>query len=121
MCDRLGTHEEQRYSVTILALVILLGCGSVSSQQYENAGKRLKVDEEKLREAEKVLADHKDKLMEIPGVVGIGIGLTEKGDQPAIHLFVNVEVTGGAIPSAIPSEIGNVPVRIIKTDQIKAR
>lgn len=27
-------------------------------------------------------------LMKIPGVVGVGVGLTEKGNRAAIHVFV---------------------------------
>lgn len=81
----------------------------------------MKLNDKQLRTAEKVLGNNEAKLMSIPGVIGVGMGLTETGDRPAVHVYVNVEATGGQIPTAIPGQIDNVPIRIIKTDEIKAR
>jgi hypothetical protein len=107
----------------LLVSLILLGIGSVLvfSQQYGNEKKGTKVDEGQFGRAEKVLAQNEAKLMGIPGVVAVGMGLTEKGDLPAIHVFVNLQATGGSIPASIPKQIDNVPVRIIETDDVKAR
>jgi len=101
----------------------LLGLGAVLafSQQYGREKKGTKVDEGQLLRAEKVLASNEAKLMGVPGVVGVGMGLTEKGDRPAIHVYVNTQATGGTIPTAIPREIDGVTVRIIETAEIKAR
>lgn len=71
--------------------------------------------------AEKVRADNEARLLAIPGVAAVGTGLTEQGDQSAIHVYVNVKEMGGGIPAAIPSEIENIPVRVITTDKIRAR
>lgn len=70
--------------------------------------------------AEKVRAENEAKLLAIPGVAAVGTGLTEQGDQSAIHVYVNTKATGGR-PAAIPSEIENIPVRVITTDEIRAR
>ena len=107
----------------LLGLLISLGLGAVLvfSQQHEREKKGTKVDEGQFGRAEKVLAENEAKLMGVPGVVAVGMGLTEKGDRPAIHVFVNSQATGGTIPASIPKQIDNVPVRIIETDDIKAR
>jgi hypothetical protein len=109
--------------VALLGLLILLGLGPVLafSQQYGREKKGTKMDEGQLRRAEKVLASNEAKLMGVPGVVGVGMGLTEKGDRPAIHVYVNTQSTGGTIPIAIPKEIDGVTVRIMETDEIKSR
>ena len=112
-----------RRKVALFGLLILLGLGAVLafSQQYGREKKGTAVDEGQLTRAEKVLASNEAKLMGVPGVVGVGMGLTEKGDRPAIHVYVNTQATAGTVPSAIPKEIDGVTVRIMETDEIKAR
>lgn len=107
----------------VLVVLIPLGLGAVlvSSQQYWKEKRGIKVHKEQLRIAEEVLANNEAKLMSIQGVVGVGIGLTEKGDRPAIHIYVNVDAIRGTMPAAIPKQIDNVPVRVIETDEIKAQ
>src|SRR5919197_1135601 len=105
-----------------LIIWLVLGSGVWAlTQQCEREKKGTKMNKEQLRVAQEVLAKHEAKLMSIPGVVGVGIGSTKKGNRPAIHVYVNVEATGGTIPAAIPKQIENVPVRVIETDEIKAR
>jgi hypothetical protein len=112
-----------RKRIAMLAVLILLGIGLVLvySQEYGREKKGTKVDEGQLGRAEKVLAQNEAKLMGVPGVVAVGMGLTEQGDRPAIHVYVNKQATGGRVPTAIPKQIDNVPVQIIETDEIKAR
>ena len=116
----------RRKDIFVLLVLFISLCFSVSlifSQGCKKRGKedQMKVDEEQLRIAEEVLASNESKLMNIPGVVGVGMGLTEKEDKPAIHVYVDVNSTGGTIPSAIPKQIDSVRVRVIETDEIKAR
>jgi gas vesicle protein len=96
----------------------------VSSNEHREKGKdkvaETQMDKKRLSRAEEALAKNESKLMSIPGVVGVGVGLTEKGDRPAIHVYFNVKTTGGTIPPSIPKQIDNVPVRVIETDEIKA-
>ena len=112
-----------RRRIALFGILILLGFGAVLafSQQYGREKKGTKVDEGQLTRAEKVLASNEAKLMAVPGVVAVGMGLTEKGDRPAIHVYVNTQATRGTAPSAIPKEIDGVTVRIMETDEIKAR
>jgi hypothetical protein len=107
----------------LMALGILLGLGStvVFSQWDDSEKKALKLDEGQLEKAEKVRAENESRLLAVPGVVGVGVGATEEGDRPAIHVFVDLRAAGGKIPASIPKQIDNVPVRVIVTDEIKAR
>jgi hypothetical protein len=80
-----------------------------------------RVNQAQVRRAQEVLAAHEARLMEIPGVVGVGVGMTEQGDRAAIQVFVNVVATGGRVPEVLPQQLEGVPVRVIHTDAIKAR
>ncbi|HEX3036642.1 MAG TPA: hypothetical protein VHT73_16225 [Thermodesulfobacteriota bacterium] len=97
------------------SLVISGGCKQTDEEN------EMKVDKGRLGIAEKVLANNESKLMSIPGVVAVGLSLTKEGDQPAIHVYVDVDAAGGAVPAAIPKQIDNVPVRVIKADEVKAQ
>ncbi|HEX3033841.1 MAG TPA: hypothetical protein VHT73_01750 [Thermodesulfobacteriota bacterium] len=56
------------------SLVISEGCRQIDE------GKEMKVHKEQLHTAERVLANNEAKLMSVPGVVAVGLGLTEEGD-----------------------------------------
>src|SRR5215475_11858066 len=109
----------------VLVTLIFLHCGValVCSQGYGGPGTegQRTVEKDALRMAEEVLAANQAKLMSIPGVVGVGMGLTEQGDRPAIHVYVQTQATGGTVPAAIPKQINNVPIRIIETNEIRAQ
>jgi hypothetical protein len=113
----------KRILLMIVGPLIGLGVATVLvfSQPYGSGQTDARIDEEELHIASEVLARNEAQLMSVPGVVGVGLGLTEKGDRPALHVFLNVGATGGTIPPAIPQQIEHVPVRVIETDEIKAR
>jgi hypothetical protein len=114
--------DQWMFTIAMMLLVSMgLGGISVFSQQDSKENKGSKAAKERFRNAEKVLATHEAKLLSLPGVVGVGMGMTKKGNRPAIHLYVNVKATDGKIPAAIPKQIDKVPVRVIETDEIKAR
>ncbi len=77
------------------------------------------VSEEELRPAMKVQSKNENKLLGIPGVVAVGVGLAEDGSGPAIHVYLNADAPR-ASASAISSRIDGVPVRVFETDEIKA-
>jgi hypothetical protein len=77
------------------------------------------VSEEELRPAIEVQRSNENKLLGIPGVVAVGVGLAEDGSGPAIHVYLNVDAPR-ASASAISSQINGVPVRVFETDEIKA-
>jgi hypothetical protein len=111
--------------VGVLVTLTFLYCGVVlvCAQGYGGQGKeeQRKVGKDALRMAEEALATNAAQLLSIPGVVGVGMGLTEQEDRPAIHVYVQTQATGGIVPAAIPKQINNVPIRIIETDAIRAR
>ena len=76
---------------------------------------------EEVRRATAVLARHEMQLMKVPGVIGVGIGATEQGDRAAIHVYVNAKAMGEKVPAAFPQQIENIPVKVIHTDDIRAR
>jgi len=78
------------------------------------------VEQTAASKAQTVEAMHETTLMKIPGVVGVGIGLSEKGDHAAIHVFVNANAPFYS-PTAIPKHLEGVPVRIIEGGDIMAQ
>ncbi len=70
-------------------------------------------------QAEAALAQHQDRLLSIPGVVGVGLGLSDDG-RPAVHVYFNPG-TGPNQSATIPQELGGVPVKVLETDDIRAR
>jgi hypothetical protein len=102
--------------------LLLGGGGGLGSPQPLGSGiGGERVNQAQVRRAQEVLAAHEARLMEIPGVVGVGVGTTERGDRAAIHVSVNVVATGGRVPAALPRQLEDVPLRVIQTDAIKAR
>jgi len=77
------------------------------------------VSEEELRPAIEVQRKNENKLFDNPGVVAVGVGLSEDWSGPAIHVYLNVNAPR-ASASAISSRINGVPVRVFETDEIKA-
>jgi hypothetical protein len=106
-----------------LALIaMLLGFyADLAFSEASSAKRLITVDNTELQQAQAALAKHEAMLMNVPGVVGVGIGMGETGDHAAIHVYLNVLETGGTTPPAIPKQLDNVPVRVIKTDEMRAR
>lgn len=77
------------------------------------------VSEEELRPAIEVQRSNENRLFDNPGVVAVGVGLTEDGSGPAIHVYLNVDAPR-ASAFAISRQINGVPVRVFETDEIKA-
>jgi hypothetical protein len=100
---------------------MVLGFCLDSTFSQVSSARAAKVDTVELQKAQAALAKHEARLMNTSGVVGVGIGTTADGSYAAIHVYVNVEATGGAIPSALPKQLDGVPVRVIRTDEIKAQ
>jgi hypothetical protein len=76
------------------------------------------VSEAQLRGAIGVQSSHEETLLAIPGVVAVGVGLAEDGAH-AIHVYLNKDIPS-ASAAAVPQVVGNVPVRIFETDEIRA-
>jgi hypothetical protein len=67
-------------------------------------------DSQTPRSIEEVKEAWEERLMAMPGVVGVGIGLTEDGQQTAIKVYLNQEASRQA--AQIPSEIAGYPVEV---------
>ena len=65
---------------------------------------------------QRVLEEHRERLMALPGVVGTAIGLCS--GKPCIRVFV-VAKTGGLLKQ-IPAEIEGYQVAVDETGEIKA-
>ena len=107
-------------SFVLVAMLIGFCADSTFSQAFSAKGP-IKMDNAEIQKAQAALAKHEATLMDVPGVVGVGIGMTETGKDAAIHVYLDVQATGGTIPAAIPEQLDHVPVRVIKTDGMKAR
>ena len=108
--------------VGLLCVALLLGLYTASAfSQTSSATGAIKVDDAELQKAQAALAKHEATLMNIPGVVGVGIGMTETGNDAAIHVYLDVQATGGTIPPDIPKHLDSVPVRVIQSDDMRAR
>ena len=67
----------------------------------------------------KVKENHEAKLLSIPGVVGVGIGHSEKiPGQAAIELYV--KESASAPRSQLPTSLEGVEVKVIETGEIQA-
>lgn len=61
------------------------------------------------RTIEEVKADWEDRLMAIPGVMGVGIGLSQDRQGPCIRVYVNRQ---SSQTEDIPDEIEGYPVEV---------
>jgi hypothetical protein len=88
--------------------------------QEAGSGEGIRLSAEQLQPALQVQHDHEAQLLSLPGVVGVGVGLTEGTDQLAIHIYRNADALG-ASAAALPAQLNGLPVRILETDPIVAR
>ena len=69
-------------------------------------------------EIEEVLQKNKDKLMDIPGVIGIGIGKNQ--DMKVIQVII-IEEMKNELLKKLPEKLQNFQVQIIESNELKAR
>ncbi len=70
-----------------------------------------------MRDISAVMNDHVDRLMAIPGVVGVGVGALENG-TPCILVFV--EKKTGQHEKLVPGELEGHRVRIEEIGEVRA-
>jgi hypothetical protein len=106
-------------AVLIVGLSLYINA-QVAWAQDEGTAEGIQLRSAQLQDAIQVQRNHESRLFSLPGVLGVGIGLTEDGDEVAIHVYFNPDVPS-ASHSAIPRHLDNMPVRILETDDIVAR
>ena len=95
----------------ICALLVAAGCAGVPPV---HAG-----DADPVEHASEVKARHEDALLQIPGVVGVGVGLASDGSGPVIQVYV-AEATDRILRD-VPGRLEDVGVEIIETGVIRPR
>jgi hypothetical protein len=79
-----------------------------------------------IERARAVKARHTERLMSLPGVIGVGVGLRQRSGQIADEVVIVVTVRrklepGGLSPAELlPTELEGVPVDVQETGEIKA-
>lgn len=108
-----------RYLITLVVLgVSLIIVSSLSAQESAQEFGETVMDTKRVEDLKDIQARHEDSIMDIPGVVGIGIGLTVDGKDMAFIVYVEK-----LMPSAraqVPDHIEGVPVRMIESGIFKA-
>ncbi len=69
------------------------------------------------RDINAVLSDHDDKLLAIPGVVGVYVGLMGDGRTPCLKVMVVLK--SAELESRIPRALEGYPVLLEVTGQIR--
>ena len=69
------------------------------------------------RDINAVLADHDDRLLKVPGVVGVYVGLMEDGKTPCLKVMLAEE--SEAARRAIPKSIEGFPVVVEITGELR--
>jgi hypothetical protein len=117
--------KKSTVSFVLAALMCMLTLGFRGNSFLSQTEPNSQVDkekEEKLEKVKKVQKDHERSLFGRAGVTAVGVGLREGGadDDFSIDVYFNPEAPGAA-PGNIPLELDGVAVRIVETDEFKAR
>lgn len=106
-----------RWSTLWLALLVL-GAGACPPNVQDEAGRvPVTEGEEAAIDIETALAEHTPEWMDVPGVVGTGIGLCE--GEPCIVVYVAQRTP--EVARSIPAEVDGHRVRIEETGPIRAQ
>jgi hypothetical protein len=100
--------------LTPLGNVKIVGCAAAASSEQADDANTLSMSHPKMIAASAVQSRYEEELFRIPGVVGVGIGLAAD-DSPdlAIVVFATKGSKAETSPIAVPSRLGQLPVRKI--------
>jgi len=101
-----------------LVLVCMLAWGEACSTSSNRSAKERKSmnDEQKIARIEKVLETNRERLMSIPGVVGVGIG----GSVNSPSIVVMFRESTPELKRKLPRRLGGFPVQGEVTGEINA-
>ena len=92
---------------------------SIAEIQAANAQLPPQASQAAVDAVKRVKERHEAKLLAIPGVIGVGVGVSEKTSrQAAIEVYV--KEAGELMHRALPKSLEGVEVKIIKTGEIRA-
>ena len=89
------------------------------AQLEAGSAEGLAVSADRLRALVEVQKNNEPDLFKIPGVVGVGIGLTGAGGDVGIHVYLDEDHPKASV-TALPQRLDGVAVRVLQTDRIKA-
>ena len=93
-----------------------IGAAVLSTALASTATCSMRDKGENSKTIEAAMARHGDKLMSLPGVVGVGIGECE--GAPCIKVFVARK--SAELSKKIPSELEGFPVDVVETGKFRA-
>jgi hypothetical protein len=92
---------------------------SVAESQAANAHLPPQVSQAAVDAVTKVKERHEGKILATPGVVGVGVGVSEKAmAQAAVEIYVTQATE--SLRQALPNSLDNVEVKIVETGEIHA-
>ena len=92
---------------------------SVAESQAANAQLPPQASQAAVDAVRRVKERHEGRLLAIPGVIGVGVGVSEKTSrQAAIEIYV--KEAGESLHRALPKSLDGVEVKIIETGEISA-
>jgi hypothetical protein len=107
-------------AVIIISLSLCIDVSLASAQEALGTPEGIQLRGAQLQAAMQVQKTHEPMLFSLPGVLGVGLGLTEAGDEVALHVYFNADAPGAA-EFAIPRQLSGMALRVMPTDEIVAR
>jgi hypothetical protein len=105
--------------VVFFICVGLLATMTPASAQMASSSRLTQAQiQDKLQHLEEIQARNEDRVLQIPGVVGIGIGLNR--DRSDLCFIVYAEKITDQIKGRLSAGIENVPVRLIESGELRA-
>ena len=99
--------------------IFALSCPASSASRGATLVGGLDVQEPEVAAAIAVQRRHTDALMQIPGVVGMGVGQSEETGRVVIEVYL--EKMTARLQQAIPHDLEGIPVRKVVTGKVSAR
>jgi hypothetical protein len=109
------THWRRVGTAVTLLAVMAIGASSIASAACGDAASGMSPDEH----ARQVLARHREELLAVPGVVGVGIGRDASSGAPVIRVY-----TAGVTDEAramVPNDLEGVPIQLMESGEPRPR
>ncbi len=98
--------------------VSMVGCPA-SASQTASPLQGLPLDSPAIASANQVKSQHEQALLSISGVLGVGVGVSQKAhNQGVIHIYA--EKATNELIKALPNQIEGIPIEVIETGEILA-